>query len=350
MTERIGRRGFLGKAAPAALAVPLLSQGARANSLGPSPGLQGGATSKVKKIAVEEHCTFDTTAEAAGRPKNPRQADLGEVRLAAMDEAGVTMQVITNSGVQFIPDASKAVELSKRNNELLAEACSKHPDRLVACFAALPTQDPQAAIDEFERAVTKLKFKGAVVEGFPPGVNDGFLDTQKFLGLWERSAALGAPIYIHPAQPPADGFKMITESGLTSLAWAGGVFCATQALRLMVNGVFDAYPKAILMLGHNGELLPYWLGRLDDQTRSKTMKKKPSDYARENLLVATSGLYRPEAVVCAMSALGDDRVLFATDYASVSGKVAVELVEKVPISAADKERIYHLNAEKWLRI
>ncbi len=349
MTDKIGRRGFLGKAGSAALAAPLLSQGGRANSIQPSASLQEGAKPKVKKIAVEEHWTAEDVAVAGGRAKNPRQADLGEIRLAEMDAAGVTMQVIANSSYQAITDTSKAVELAKKNNDRLAEAIRKHPDRF-AGFAALPTQDPKAAIDEFERAVTKLGFKGAMVEG-QDHVNWECLDSQKFWGLWERAAALGAPIYLHPFTPPPDALKIIMERPeLQSLAWAGGVYTATQALRLMVSGVFDAFPKATLILGHMGELLPYWLGRLDEQARGWKTKKPPSGYVRDNVLVSTSGLYRPEAVVCAIGALGVDRILFATDYASVSGKVAVEMVERVPISDADKEKIYHLNAERWLRL
>ncbi len=351
MTDKMERRRFLAKAAPAAaLAVPLLSQGGRATSLEPSAS-QAGAKPKVKKIAVEEHCTFDETAAAAGRKSSgSRQADLGEVRLAAMDEAGVTMQVINNSDLQFITDASKAVEVAKRTNDRLAEGVSKHPDRLVAGFAGLPTQDPKAAIDEFERAVTKLGFKGAMVQG-PDHANWEFLDSQKFWGLWERAAALGAPICIHPSALPVGSMKLLTEPPeLGGLTWGGGVFCATQALRLMISGVFDAFPKATLILGHLGELLPYWLGRLDEHALGKTMKKKVTDYARENLLVSTSGDYHPAALVCAMSAMGADRVLFATDYPSGNGKEAVEFVEKTPISDADKEKIYHLNAERWLRL
>ena len=53
-------------------------------------------------------------------------------------------------------------------------------------------------------------------------------------------------------------------------------------------------------------------------------------------------------VVCAVSALGADRILFAVDYPWVSPKEGVELVERTPLSDTDKEKIYHLNAEKLL--
>lgn len=307
---------------------------------------------KYKRIAVEEHWTSEDVREAIQRPKSAfsdRQADLGEIRLAEMDAAGIAMQVIANSSYQGITDASKAIFLAKKNNDHLAEMIRQHPDRF-AGFAALPTQDPKAAADELERAVKQLGFKGAMVEG-QDHANWEYLDSQKFWSLWERAAALGVPIYLHPNTPSLDSFKLVDgHPELQSLMWAGGVYTATHALRLMGSGVFDAFPGAVIMLGHLGELLPYWLGRLDESSRQWKVKKRPSQYIRENVLVTTSGHYRPEALLCAMAAMGADRVLFATDYAAVDGKVAVEVFEKTPMSDGDREKIYHVNAERWLRL
>ncbi len=347
MTDKIGRRGFLGTAAPAALAVPLLSQAGRANSLGSSASLQGGAKATIKRIAVEEHWTAEDVSKALKRAvRRPDEADLGEIRLSAMDAAGITMQVISNGYYADITDVPTAVALVKKNNDRLAEAIRKHPDRF-AGFAGLALQDPKSVADELERAVTQLGLKGAMVHG-QDHANWEYLDSQKFWPLWERAAALGVPICLHPLAPPPDSFKMIEgRPELQSLDWAGAVYVATQALRLMVSGVFDAFPKATLILGHLGELLPYWLGRLDESTK---MKKRPSAYMRENVLLTTSGSYRPEALVCAIAAMGADRVLFATDYPNVDGKLCVQMVENTPMSGADREKIYHLNAERWLRL
>ena len=80
------------------------------------------------------------------------------------------------------------------------------------------------------------------------------------------------------------------------------------------------------------------------------MKRSFSQYIKENVLITTSGKYQPEALVCAISALGADRILFAADYPYVDMKEAVELVERTPIRDSDKEKIYHLNAERWLKL
>jgi len=120
--------------------------------------------------------------------------------------------------------------------------------------------------------------------------------------------------------------------------------------------VFEAYPKATLILGHLGESLPYLLGRLDEgygQTAASSKGKLPkpiSYYIRNNLLATTSGGYNPEALICAVKAMGADRVLFAVDYPFVEPKLAVEEVERTPLSDEEREKIYHLNAEKWLKL
>jgi predicted TIM-barrel fold metal-dependent hydrolase len=142
---------------------------------------------------------------------------------------------------------------------------------------------------------------------------------------------------------------------LLGSTWAWTVETATQALRVIGSGVFDAYPKAFIMLGHLGEGLPYLLGRIDGGYSSvapkyKTLKKTFSTYVQENILITTTGPYRPEALVCAINAVGADRVLFADDYPNRSPKQGVEMFEQTPMSDTDREKIYHLNAEYWLKL
>ncbi len=343
MKRETDRRGFFGKAASLAAGMPFLSAGVK-TSFGQ---LAGG--NKVKRICVEEHFTAPEVTEAAGAKPNvfsARQADLGEIRLGEMDSAGITMQVISNSSYQVLTDPAKAVELAKKYNDVLAEAVDKHPDRF-AGMAALPTQNPKAAADELERTVTKLKFKGAMIEG-QDSANWEFLDSPKFRPMWERAAALNVPIYLHPAIPKPADIKMLDgHPELHSLMWAGAVYTATQTLRIIGSGVFDEFPNAKLVLGHIGEILPYWVSRLG---KPANWKKPVADYLRENIYVTTSGPYRPAALQCAIDAVGVDHVLFATDFAAARGETAVKYFESTPMSDADREKIYHLNAERIFRL
>jgi 2,3-dihydroxybenzoate decarboxylase len=347
MNDAIGRRGFLGKTAAVAASVPLMLQGnLQAQQATPPPPKQ------FKKIGVEEHWTALDVIEAAGRTPGAtanRQADLGDIRLGEMDAAGVTMQVIANSSYQFISDPAKAIDLAKANNVVLAEAIAKHPTRF-AGMAALPTQDPKAAVIELERAVTKLKLRGAMIEG-QDHAHWEFLDSQAFRPLWECAAALDVPIYLHPNIPNPDSVKLLEgHAEVQNLMWAGAIYTGTQVLRIIGSGVFDEFPKAKLILGHLGELLPYWLGRLDEGARAWKVKNPPSTYIKENIYISTSGHYHPEALMCAINAIGSDHILFATDYASVKGELAVQFLERTPMSDEDRERIYHLNAERLFKL
>ena len=156
-------------------------------------------------IALEEHY-YDPEVKQHARGLDAvavpaivqRLDDVGELRLKEMDEAGIDMQVLSHSmpGLQRL-DAETAVPLARRANDRLNEVVRAHPDRFAA-FAALPTADPKGAADELERTVTKLGFKGAMVNGLTNGV---FLDDTRFWPIFERAQALDVPLYMHPAIP-----------------------------------------------------------------------------------------------------------------------------------------------------
>src|SRR5947208_14550866 len=178
------------------------------------------------------------------------------------------MQILSHGA----PSAQKltgadAVDLTRRVNDRLNAVVSANPKRFAA-FAALPTSDPQAAAEELERT-TKLGFKGAMIHGLANGV---FLDDKRFWPIYERAQALDVPLYFHPAVPlPAvsdayykdyvKDFPMVVRA-----AWGFTVETATQAIRLVLAGVFDAYPRLKVVLGHLGETLPFLVWRVDQAT------------------------------------------------------------------------------------
>jgi 2,3-dihydroxybenzoate decarboxylase len=283
----------------------------------------------------------------------PRLRDFEQTRLPLMDESGITMQVLSTSspGVQGLADAAGAIAVARKINDDQAGIIRKYPGRF-AGLAAMPTQDPKAAAHELERAVTQLGFKGAMILGH---TNGEYLDHEKFWIIWERAEALGVPIYLHPAEPLVDQIKIYDgRPEFMGPAWSWGVETGTHALRIIGAGVFDAFPKTTLILGHMGEMLPYMTVRIDEgyemTFHKKKLNKLPSDYIRENIMITTSGKYSAGALLCALRELGADRILFAGDYPWVTPKEAVELIERVPMSETDKEKIYHGNAERLFKL
>jgi 2,3-dihydroxybenzoate decarboxylase len=84
--------------------------------------------------------------------------------------------------------------------------------------------------------------------------------------------------------------------------------------------------------------------------RSLPAKKKPSHNFKNNFFVTTSGMFWSSALQFVSSVLGVDRILFAADYPFESMKEAVQFMDSVPISDSEREKIYHLNAEKLLAL
>jgi 2,3-dihydroxybenzoate decarboxylase len=360
MEEKIGRREFLRKAGVAALTVPAIlhrtSEHGHATD-GSSTDAPRESKAKVKRIAIEEHWA-PPTGKVPVLPSffslqmQSMMANLAdfELRLRLMDESGITMQVLQPASLlPPAPDRDATVAWAKRYNDGVTALIGKYPGRF-AGYAVLPTAYPKEAADELDRAVTQLGLKRVVIAG---SINGEYLDEKKFWPIWERAEGLGVPIYLHPANPPSEWSKMWDghpELMGPALSWT--VDTLTHTLRIIGAGVFDAFPKSTVILGHLGESAPYLLARFDEgyafyKTR---IKKSVSEYIKENVIITTSGKYNPEALVCAISAMGIDRVLFADDYPFVTPKEAVQQIERTPISDLDKEKIYHLNAERWLRL
>ncbi len=320
----------------------------------------------MRKITIEEHFTTQAfqdytqkQAERAGSispalsPQIMTQAmDIGESRLRGLDEAGIDMQVLSlnTPSLERVP-ATDAIPLARDINDELAAAIRRHPTRF-AGFAALPTLDPQAAAGELERAVTQLGLKGAMLHGQP---ENGFLDEDRYWEIFARAEALDVPLYLHPAAPAPGTIKIYEgRSELIGPFWSFTVDTATQALRLIVSGVFDQFPKLTIILGHLGETLPYLLGRLDSRWQfyagERRIREKPSHYVRNNILVTTSGIFYDPALLCASAALGADRVLFAVDFPYEQNKTGAAWLDAAPLSEGDKQKVAYLNAERWLHL
>ncbi len=277
-----------------------------------------------------------------------KMLDVGEGRLKEMDEAGIEMQVLSlvSPGVQVF-DAPTGVAMARRVNNELSRIVQKYPKRF-AGLAALAPQDADEAADELERAVKELGLKGASINSH---IRGEYLDDKKYWVLFERAEKLGIPIYIHPRTPSPDMLKpylMYIPLATASIGFAAEV--GLHILRLIYGGVFDKYPGLRIILGHLGEALPFWLGRLDARwlktPPGKKPNKKPSHYVKNNFYVTTSGMFSHSALLCTYLELGGDSILLAADHPFESNKEAIQFIEAAPICDHDKEKVCHLNAAR----
>jgi uncharacterized protein len=313
----------------------------------------------MRTITLEEHYATPAFIEGPGRQFDRQLAvrlcDLGDRRIAEMDAAGIDVQVLSLSspGVEQL-GADEAVALSHELNDGLAEAVKLHPDRF-AGFAAVPTAAPDKAADELERTVHELGFKGALINGHTRGRR---LDDQFFWPILERAEALRVPIYLHPTIPPQTvinasyaGFAPEVTMGLAGWAWGWHIETATHVLRLILSGAFDRFPNLQLVIGHLGEALPFMLQRLEVLPRDVTKLERPmSAYLRENVHYTFSGFNWTATFLDLLLEVGVDRIMFSADYPWGSMAIARTFLDQLPVSASDRERIAHGNAERLLRL
>jgi 2,3-dihydroxybenzoate decarboxylase len=318
---------------------------------------------RVKKIILEEH--FSTPEVGAYATKvlstidhdfiayvKPRLADIGALRIADMDKNGIDISVlsVTTPGVQMEQNTAIAVKEAKHLNDLLATQIQQYPTRF-AGFGTVALQDPAGAAEELERCIKQLGMKGAIVNGHSNGV---YLDDPKFFPFWERAEALQVPIYLHPADSPVQASNEQDYPEMAGPGWGWTPETAGHVLRLIYGGVFDRFPKTTVILGHMGETLPFILWRLDSRYKMMqhrySIKKMPSEYIQQNVMVTTAGSFSDAPLICSVMVLGADRIMFSVDYPYEYTEQAVEFIEKAPISAEDRERICHGNAERLLKL
>jgi 5-carboxyvanillate decarboxylase len=302
--------------------------------------------SRVKKIAVEEHA-------------NNKDIESFDKRLKDMEEAGIDMQVISMApGETGDVDVSREITIACNANETLSRIVEKYRGKF-AGYTSLPLQDPDASARELERAVKNLGLKGPLIYA---GHTGGYVDEKRYWGIYETAERLDVPVYIHPGKIMPDMSKPYTTYPILSYAmWGFAAATGLHAMRLILSGVFDKYPRLKIMLGHMGEGIPFWLWRIDKHWVSDrgivekdspglALKKQPSQYFKENFYVTTSGMYWEPAFTFVNSVLGADRILFAADYPPESALEASQFIDSVPLSEKDKEKVCHLNAENLLKL
>ncbi|MFH8802101.1 amidohydrolase family protein [Streptomyces sp. NPDC017936] len=282
-----------------------------------------------------------------------RLPDVTEYRLADMDANGVTMQVLslTPPGVQMQPDAAIAVRDAQVANDALAGIIDAHPTRFGG-LAALPLQDPQAAVREARRAIRDLKMAGFLVNGH---TNGHYLDEPQFRPVWAALEELGAALYLHPTPAPTGEWGLLKDRPeLVGPLYSWAAETGGHALRVILGGVFDDFPGARLIVGHMGEFLPYQIPRLDVQIKNINtkvpLKKKPSEYLTQNIAITTSGVMDDTMLQAAVKAVGIDNVLFAIDYPFEKSEQAVGFLRNASLSAGHRRKIAHRNAERLLKL
>ena len=195
-----------------------------------------------------------------------------------------------------------------------------------------------------------LGFVGAMINGH---TNGQYLDHPSLHPFWERAEALGAMIYLHPADPVAAMPVLEGTKGLKRAGWEWGVETGSHALRLVYSGHFDRFPQrqARARPSRRDPAVPACgASTAGRSSTASSSSGRPSDYIRDNIVVTISGMFSAEPLKCAISALGADRIMFATDYPFEPLDEASAFIDDVALAEDVRAGICSDNARRLLRL
>jgi len=315
------------------------------------------ASKYVKPEAIQKRGHFKGRNVAPGKA-NPMELlpEIGEKRFKSMDDAGITMQVLSNSGAgpDLVPGPD-GITLAKEVNDYLAGAVAKNPKRF-AGFATLPMATPDGCAAELKRAVKDLKLVGAMIHGTTEG---RFLDHASYDSLLAAAVELDVPIYIHPNVPAMEirqayysNLPEGTDRVVATAGWGWHSEVAIHVLRMVFAGTFDRHPKLKIIIGHMGEMLPVMLARIDEVSAADAghLKRKPSATIVEQVWITTSGVFSQPPFIAALQTFGIDRIMFSVDYPYSPNEFGRDYLKSLPLSPADMAKLAHGNADRLLRL
>jgi len=320
----------------------------------------------MRTITLEEHfvtADFLKATHADGDNTPPalkavreRLLDLGPLRIAAMDEASIDLQVISLAaiGVDALAPAEQTAILRSVNDEAAA-AVDANPTRLAA-FCTPGLKEPANAVKEIDRCITQLGFKGVYFDGLTDGK---FLDAPEFFPILEAAAALKVPIYVHPAPPPASimsvyfaGLDPAVAMPLSIAGWGWHAETGLHTLRLIVSGVLDRLPTLQVIIGHMGEGIPYALARSNGilSAARKSAPRSVTETFLEQVHVTTSGYFTKPPFDCCREVIGLNRMMYSVDYPFSPNTKGKDFLTSLNLNEPDLTQLVQTNAERVLNL
>ena len=299
----------------------------------------------------------------------PMLADLEE-RFRVMDAFPGYQQIlsIATPPIEAFASPADAVDLARRANDGMAELVATHPHRFPGFIASLPMNNPEAAIEENARAIDALGARGIQIF---TNVCGKPIVSPEFMPIFEAMAAYDLPIWLHPYRGADVADYKSEDRSLYEIWWTFGWPYETSVAmaRIVFAGLFDRFPDLKIITHHMGAMAPYFEGRLGpgmDQLGARTsdedytlvlkrLRRRPLDYFR--MFYADTALFGAyDGTVCGLGFFGVDRVLFASDspFDPEKGPMyireTIKVIDRLPISSADREKIYSGNAIRLLKL
>ena len=292
-----------------------------------------------------------------------------EARFRMMDEFGDYRQVISLASppIESFAEPEVASVLAQMANDGMAELVTHHRDRFPAFVAALPMNNPDAAMKELDRALIHLGAAGVQLYSNAAGKP---LDAPEFQPIFDELARRDKAIWLHPARGGNFPDYQAEQRSKYEIWWTFGWPYETSVAmaRLVFSGLFDRHPNLKIITHHMGAMIPYFEGRVgygwdqlglrtsdeDYESLLKSMNRRPLDYFK--MFYADTALFGATAATeCGLAFFGVDRVLFASDtpFEPAPGlyiRETIRVIDSLDISPLDRDRIYYRNAQNLLNI
>ena len=299
----------------------------------------------------------------------PVMVDL-DLRLRMMDQFGDYVQVLSLAAppIEVLAAPADAPALAALANDGMAEIVATRPDRFPGFIASVPMNNPDATLQEIDRALTDLNAVGIQIF---TNVNGRPLDNPEFAPIFERMAQADRPIWMHPTRTATFADYATEQKSKFELWWTFGWPYETSIAmaRIVFAGYFDTFPALKIITHHMGGMIPYFAGRIgpgldqlgvrtDDEDLTvhlKRLKKRPFDYFK--MFHADTALFGArDAVECGLKFFGADQVVFASDFpfdpekGTFNIRETIKDVDNLPISEAERTTIYEGNARRLLKM
>ena len=278
-----------------------------------------------------------------------------------MSNSGISFQVISlNPATGSLP-----LSTCQDANDSLYKATLSHQKRFGG-FAALPVGHPAEAAKELDRCVKELGLVGALL---PNHDNGRFFDDRKYWSIFDMAEKLDVVLYLHPTNAPAvngkggsaasletytGNYSDVVAQTLSTFGWGWHAETALHLLRLFSAGVFDEFPKLKIVLGHDGEMIPFMFNRIERYVGRLGQKKRSfRTMWNDNVWITTSGMWSLGPLACLLSTTSAERVLFSVDYPFEGNEDGISFLRKVEesglVNADDHEGIGFRNPLRLLK-
>lgn len=323
--------------------------------------------SKLREALLKLEPALESHRQLVQNTTQPALWDM-DYRCQMLSEYENVAQVLTiaEAPVDLLSDKD-ANDIAKIGNDEMADIISRYPDQFIAGVATLPQTGIDAMLEETERAIQVLGFKGVQLT---TNIHGKALDLPEFMPLYEKMVEYDLPIWIHPHRDrtmPDYASEDHSKYGIHGLfGWPYET--AAAMTRLIFSGIFDKYPGLKLITHHSGGMVPFFEQRirswydLAEQDGLKGEKeciqqliKRPVEYFK--MFYNDTALYgSTPALMCGFAFFGAEHIIFGTDmpFDKEQGhrhlRETIRSVERMGIPDSDKEKIFEHNARTLLRL